>query len=189
MKIFKIFFVLFLVTITMLFFYFTPYMFLTNLLKSANEGKNLSSYINEELIEYNIFKRYQRDLFSDINPEGLIEEQLYKKNVTEQSIKYGISVLIEPENLQHLFKAMSKKETEGGSEVKYSTSYPDINTFIVDVLIDNNTQKLIFKRKNVIIWEIQDIVFNTNVNIFDNWHFFINFNYWIIMALCYYKFG
>lgn len=126
------------------------------------------SYVNEELIEYNIFLRYQREIFSDINMDSLMPEQLQKKQVMEDSIKYGVDLLIEEENLRYLFKSIQDGKTEADKQVKYSFDYYDTNTFILNIMIDENKQQLVFQRKNIIMWELQDIIFETDINIFND---------------------
>ena len=168
MKIFKYSFVVFFIFVTGLFIYFTPYFFINSIFKSVNENKNFMSYVNEELIEYNIFLRYQREIFSDINMDSLMPEQLQKKQVMEDSIKYGVDLLIEEENLRYLFKSIQDGKTEADKQVKYSFDYYDTNTFILNIMIDENKQQLVFQRKNIIMWELQDIIFETDINIFND---------------------
>lgn len=168
MKIFKYLFVVFFIFVTGLFIYFTPYFFINSIFKSVNDNKNFMIYVNEELIEYNIFLRYQREIFSDINMDSLMPEQLQKKQVMEDSIKYGVDLLIEEENLRYLFKSIQDGKTEADTQVKYSFDYYDTNTFILNILIDGNKQQLVFKRKNIIMWELQDIIFETDINIFND---------------------
>ena len=109
------------------------------------------SYVNEDLIEYNIFLRYQKQIFSDINIDSLMSEQLKKKQLMEDSIKYGIDILIEEENLRYLFKSIQDGKTESDETVKYSFDYSDTNTFILNIIVNGNKQQLVFKRKNIII--------------------------------------
>lgn len=168
MKIFKYLFVVFFIFVTGLFIYFTPYFFINSIFKSVNENKNFMSHVNEELIEYNIFLRYQREIFSDINMDSLMPEQLQKKQVMEDSIKYGVDILIEEENLRYLFKSIQDGKTEADKQVKYSFDYYDTNTFILNIMIDENKQQLVFQRKNIIMWELQDIIFETDINIFND---------------------
>ena len=92
----------------------------------------------------------------------MIPEQLQKKQIMEDSIKYGIDLLIEKENLLVFFLAIKNKE-EG---VEYYSNYKDFNTFQLIVKIKDKEQILEFKRKNIIMWELNDIIFETDLSIF-----------------------
>lgn len=162
MKIFKLLFVLFFVIIFFTFTYFTPYLFINNFIKNSDLNYNFMKYVNSQQIEYNIFLRYQKELFSDINTNEMIPEQLQKKQIMEDSIKYGIDLLIEKENLLVFFLAIKNKE----DGVEYYPNYKDFNTFQLIVKMKDKEQILEFKRKNIIMWELNDIIFETDLSIF-----------------------
>lgn len=162
MKIFKLLFVLFFVIIFFTFTYFTPYLFINNFIKNSDLNYNFMKYVNSRQIEYNIFLRYQKELFSDINTNEMIPEQLQKKQIMEDSIKYGIDLLIEKENLLVFFLAIKNKE----DGVEYYPNYKDFNTFQLIVKMKDKEQILEFKRKNIIMWELNDIIFETDLSIF-----------------------
>lgn len=181
MKIFKLLFALFFVIGFSIFTYFTPYFFINNFIKNVDENYKFMKYVNLEQIEYNIFLRYQKELFSDINTNEMIPEQLQKKNIMEDSIKYGIDLLIEKENLLFLFLAIKNKEKDEIKDLEYYSNYKDFNTFQLIVKVKNKEQILEFKRKNIIMWELDDIIFETDLSIFTYWFFPLN-----IDLLCYY---
>ncbi len=166
MKIFKLLFALFFVIGFSIFTYFTPYFFINNFIKNVDENYKFMKYVNLEQIEYNIFLRYQKELFSDINTNEMIPEQLQKKNIMEDSIKYGIDLLIEKENLLFLFLAIKNKEKDEIKDLEYYSNYKDFNTFQLIVKVKNKEQILEFKRKNIIMWELDDIIFETDLSIF-----------------------
>lgn len=162
MKTFKLLFVLFFVISFFAFTYFTPYLFINHFVKNADLNYNFMKYVNSQQIEYNIYLRYQKELFSDINTNQMIPEQLQKKQIMEDSIKYGIDLLIEKENLLVFLLAIKNKE----ADVEYYSNYKDFNTFQLIVKIENKEQILEFKRKNIIMWELNDIIFETDLSIF-----------------------
>lgn len=164
MKLFKTLFILFFIFAIGLFVYFTPYFFLHSILKASEKGENISSYINEELIEYNIFQRYRNNIYADITPKADSEMEFIRKQSQLETIKVGISLLISPENLSQVFKAIYRGKSEMGKKVNYSIIYLDLNTFVLEYSINNENQQFIFKRKNVIIWELQDILFKIDIS-------------------------
>lgn len=184
MKIFKLLFVLFFVIIFFTFTYFTPYLFINNFIKNSDLNYNFMKYVNSQQIEYNIFLRYQKELFSDINTNEMIPEQLQKKQIMEDSIKYGIDLLIEKENLLVFFLAIKNKE----DGVEYYPNYKDFNTFQLIVKMKDKEQILEFKRKNIIMWELNDIIFETDLSIFSYWiNIDFSIKYWSFMLLWYHN--
>jgi len=146
--------------------YFSPYIALHNLF-SALENNNtatVNKFINYKTVEENIFIRYQKNMFGDLKTSDLPEDKAVKKKIMEDAIRYGIDVLIEPDNVIVLLNALRLEKTPSGLNIVPIYEYKDFNTFSVKLSFDGKEQELIFKRTSFIIWQINDIIFPTDFN-------------------------
>lgn len=164
MKLVKIVFFIGLIIVLSVFIYLTPYFFFNNLLKDAKNGSPLMRYVDERVVEYNIFNRYQNILFSDIDVDSLMQDQIQKKKTIEQKIIYGVDILIEEDNISHLFKTLREDNESANKNIKIDLYYTNFNTFNIDFEIDNKKQTIELKRKNLILWKMTDLIFEVDLN-------------------------
>ena len=148
--------------------YFSPYIAIHNLYASveSQDVKSLSKFINYSTIEKNIFERYKKNMFGDVKDEDISQDKVNKLKIIEESLKYGIDILIEPENLEVLLNALRLEKTPADIKFNVVYRYIDMNTFEASFVLDGKPQQIIFKRNSLILWKIEDIIFPVDFNLF-----------------------
>ena len=81
----------------------------------------------------------------------------------ESSIKFGIDVIVEPENIAVLLEALRKGKTPDGKSLRSSYEYEGLNRFVINFELDGKKQQVVFSRRYLLTWIITDLVFPTEL--------------------------
>ncbi len=149
--------------------YISPYVALSNLMKAAGDEKKeyvIAHFMDERQIKQNIIHRYNIELFGGLDTESIIPEKRAEKIAIEESIKYGVDAIIDPESISNLFFAIKNKNIHSEQKIDVFYTYDGFNTFRIFVKFENKIQEIVLDRYNLIFWKITDIIFPIDYNLF-----------------------
>lgn len=161
-------FMCFLVTISVVGFYFTPYLSVYNMKKAAEKqnADALSRYVDYPALRESLKANFNAMMASEItqsdNPFGALGTALGAALVNQM-----IDAFITPESLAMMIKGEEpqigdsgkehKEKSSPETEAETSMSYEGINQFVVKVKDKNSSEdpiKFIYKRAGIISWKL-----------------------------------
>jgi hypothetical protein len=81
----------------------------------------------------------------------------------ENSIKFGIDVIVEPENIAILLESLRTGKTPDGKKLHSSYEYEGLNRFVINFEVEGKAQQVVFSRRYLFTWIITDLVFPTEL--------------------------
>lgn len=145
--------------------YISPYIALHNLFMSIKDEKIsiLNYFVEPVTVETNIYNRYSKSLFGNVDESTLDSNAIKSKRIMENSIKFGIDVIVEPENIAVLLEALRKGKTPDGKSLRSSYEYEGLNRFVINFEVDGKKQQVVFSRRYLLTWIITDLIFPTEL--------------------------
>lgn len=164
MKLKKISIVVFIAAISFA-LYVSPYLALHNLFMSIKDEKisMLNYFVEPVTVETNIYNRYSQTLFGNVDESTLDSNAIKSKRIMENSIKFGIDVIVEPENIAVLIESLRIGKTPDGKRLHSSYDYEGFNRFVINFEVDGKPQQVVFSRRYLFTWIITDLVFPTDL--------------------------
>lgn len=146
--------------------YVSPYIALNNLFMAMKEEKisMLNYFVEPVTVELNIYNRYKQNLFGNVDESTLDSSAIKSKRIMENSIKFGIDVIVEPENIAVLIESLRKGKTPDDKPLKSSYDYEGFNRFVINFEVDGKKQQVVFSRRYLFTWVITDLVFPTELS-------------------------
>lgn len=145
--------------------YVSPYIALHNLFMSIKDEKIsiLNYFVEPVTVENNIYDRYSKTLFGNLDESTLDSNAVKSKRIMENSIKFGIDVIVEPENIAILLESLRTGKTPDGKKLHSSYEYEGLNRFVINFEVDGKKQQVVFSRRYLFTWIITDLVFPTEL--------------------------
>jgi hypothetical protein len=145
--------------------YVSPYIALHNLFMSIKEEKIsiLNYFVEPVTVENNIYNRYSKTLFGNVDESTLDSNAIKSKRNMESSIKFGIDVIVEPENIAILVESLRTGKTPDGKKLHSSYEYEGLNRFVINFEVEGKAQQVVFSRRYLFTWIITDLVFPTEL--------------------------
>ena len=145
--------------------YVSPYIALHNLCMSIKDEKIsiLNYFVEPVTVENNIYDRYSKTLFGNVDESTLDSNAIKSKRIMENSIKFGIDVIVEPENIAVLLESLRTGKTPDGKKLHSSYDYEGLNRFVINFEVDGKAQQVVFSRRYLFTWIITDLVFPTEL--------------------------
>lgn len=145
--------------------YISPYIALHNLFMSIKDEKIsvLNHFVEPMTVESNIYNRYAQNLFGNVDESTLDSNAIKSKRIMENSIKFGIDVIVEPENIAVLIEALRIGKTPDGQKLHSSYDYEGFNRFVINFEVEGKKQQVVFSRRYLLTWVITDLVFPTDL--------------------------
>lgn len=145
--------------------FISPYIALHNLFMSIKNEKisTLNYFVEPVTVETNIYNRYVQTLFGNVDESTLDSNAIKSKRNMESSIKFGIDVIVEPENIAVLIESLRTGKTPDGKRLHSSYEYEGLNRFVINFEVEGKKQQVVFSRRYLFTWIITDLVFPTEL--------------------------